>query len=359
MGRRGGRALTVDFVLNPHPEFTKWVANAGLVTEPFVLIDVGVQGGENIRWGPLADYLTVYGFDAIAEVIDRLTQENAGRSNRHYYCLAVGNTDGETPFYYNPVNPTASSVYQQGQGRFGVKTAEQVRMIPMRRLDSLFDEGLIPKADFLKVDVEGYEKDVLQGARGLLDAGVLGMQIESNFSVSPQYPRSHFGTIAGLALDSHLLVFDIAFDRISRASFQSALIRKGLKPDADHDEVGRPATVDVLFCRDLIDEVDHQENYVTTCRPTTIDQIIKMMIIYELHGLNDVALDTAERFAERLGARLDVDRAIWLLANPNIRPNEYKRLVQAYERSTSWRMTAPLRWVKLLLIGPRRDRGRP
>jgi hypothetical protein len=84
-----------------------------------------------------------------------------------------------------------------------------------------------------------------------------------------------------------------------------------------------------------------------------------MMIIYELHGLNDVALDTAERFAERLGARLDVDRAIWLLANPNIRPNEYKRLVQAYERSTSWRMTAPLRWVKLLLIGPRRDQGRP
>jgi hypothetical protein len=61
-------------------------------------------------------------------------------------------------------------------------------------------------------------------------------------------------------LDSHLLVFDIAFDRISRASFQSALIRKGLKPNADHDEVGRPATVDVLFCRDLIDEVDHQEN---------------------------------------------------------------------------------------------------
>jgi hypothetical protein len=48
------------------------------------------------------------------------------------------------------------------------------------------------------------------------------------------------------------------------------------------------------------------------------------MIIYELHVLNDVALDTAQRFAERLGARLDVDRAIWLLADPDIRPNEYK-----------------------------------
>ena len=345
----------MDFALNPNPEFTKWVVNAGLIAEPFALIDVGVQGGENIRWDPLGDYLTVYGFDPIAEVIDQLTQENADRPNRHYYCLAVGNTDGETPLYYNAANPTASSMYQQGQSRFGVEATEQVRMIPMRRLDSLLADGLIPKADFLKVDVEGYEKDVLLGARDLLHAGMLGMQIETNFSVSPQYPTSHFGTIAKFALDSHLLVFDITFDRIPRASFQRALIRKGLKPNADQDEVGRPATVDVLLCRDLIDEVDHQDNYMTACRPTTIDEIIKLMIIYELHCLNDIALDTAERFAGRLSARLDVDRAIWLLANPNLRPNEYKKQIGAYEQSTSWRITAPLRRLKLMFVGVRRQ----
>jgi len=115
----------------------------------------------------------------------------------------------------------------------------------------------------------------------------------------------------------------------------------------------------VLFCRDLIDEVDHQDNYVTACRPTTVDQIIKVMIICELHSLNDIALDTAERFAERLGARLDVDRAIWLLADPDIRPNEYRRQIRAYEQSTSWRITAPLRWLKPMLIGGGRDQPQP
>ena len=40
------------------------------------------------------------------------------------------------------------------------------------------------------------------------------------------------------------------------ATFQHALIDKGMKPILDDYLVGRPATVDVLFCRDLIDEVD-------------------------------------------------------------------------------------------------------
>jgi hypothetical protein len=51
----------MDLARNHNPEFTKWVVSAGLLTEPFVLIDVGVQGGENIRWRPLGDCECVLG----------------------------------------------------------------------------------------------------------------------------------------------------------------------------------------------------------------------------------------------------------------------------------------------------------
>jgi len=345
----------MDLAFNRKAEFTKWVVSAGLLTEPYVLIDVGVQGGESIRWRPLSDHLVVHGFDPIEEVVQALIEENRGRCNRNYHCMALGNADGERAFYFNSANPTASSMYRQGTGRFEVETAEQVRMVPMRRLDSLLAEGVIPEADFIKIDVEGFEKEVLLGARDLLSAGLLGLQTETNFSVSPAYPKSHFGTLAELALQNHLLVFDVAFNRIPRASYQRALIQKGLKPISEQDILGRPATVDVLFSRDLIDEVDHPYNYQGPCRLFSVSQLIKSMITFELHALNDVALDTAIRFAERLGTHLDVDRAVHLLADPDCMTNDYRKQmraqIRAFELSTSWRITAPLRWAKTLVFG--------
>ena len=349
----------MDIALNEQADFTRWVVSEGLLREPFVLVDVGVQGGENERWQPLGGRLVVHGFDPIAEVVRELSEQNHDRPNRHYHCVALGNVDGEQAFYFNPANPTASSMFRQGTGRFDVENAEEPRQVVIRRLDSLLAEGLIPQADFIKIDVEGFEKEVLLGARELLSGGVLGLHTETNFGVSPQYPKSHFATLAELALDQHLLVFDVAFDRIPRATFQRALVDKGMKPISENYLVGRPATVDVLFCRDLIDEVDQPDNYQTPCRPLGLDQLIKAIIIYELHGLNDVALDTVKRFAERLGERLDVDRAVRLLAVPDCRGHDIlwnlRKCIEAYEQSTSWRITAPLRWAKHFVFGSPRE----
>src|SRR5260221_3177173 len=69
----------MDLALNHNAKFTNWVVSRGLITEPFVLIDVGAQGGEDIRWRALDDYLIVHGFDPIEEVIQELAEANKGR----------------------------------------------------------------------------------------------------------------------------------------------------------------------------------------------------------------------------------------------------------------------------------------
>jgi FkbM family methyltransferase len=343
-----------DLCFNDRAAFTRWVTSEGLLREPFVVVDVGVQGGANVRWDLLGDYLILHGFDAIAEVVAGLKERNAGRPNRHFHNVALGASDCERDFYFNPANPFSSSMFQQGESRFGGQTSAQVRKVPVRRLDGLFAEGVIPRCDFLKVDVEGFEKDVFMGARELLAAGVLGVETETSFGISPAYPKGHFATLAEIVLEHHLLLFDLGFNRLPRASFQRALMRKGVAIDTGYNMLGRPGTFNVLFCRDLIDEADHAENYATPCHAVGVDQMVKVMIILELHGLNDVALDTAERFAETLGSRLDVDRAIELLADLYCRIHsdaateitQLQRRIRELEHSTSWRVTAPLRGLK-------------
>jgi FkbM family methyltransferase len=333
-----GRRKIVQLSYNLDAAFTQWVVKEGHLQEPFVLLEVGVQGGEHRRWEQLGDQLVLHGFDAIEESVAQLKQRSTGEKNRYYHWMAAGAADEERVFYFNPSNPTASSMYPSGKSRFDAVPEQQARNVAVRRLDTLFQQGVIPRADFLKVDVEGFEKDVFLGASELLAVGVLGVETESNFGISPTYPKGHFATLHDMLLDHQLLVFDIGFNRIPRASFQRALARVGRRPVSHTDWVGKPATLDVLFCRDPIDEVDHPENYFAPCRPFSLDQLIKMTIIYELHGLNDIAVDMVERFAEHLGARLDVDRAIWLLADPHCRPGPFRKHFRNVVRSARRRM---------------------
>jgi len=87
------------------------------------------------------------------------------------------------------------------------------------------------------------------------------------------------------------------------------------------------------------------------------------MIIYELHGLNDIALDTAQRFKDKLGIRLDVNKAMELLVDVDCLTSDEAKLelrnlritnadlfsqLQSMRSSKSWRMTAPLRTVRSL-----------
>ena len=344
----GPEIAVEDLCFNKRAQFTRWVTREGLLHEPFVVIDVGVQGGANQRWELLGDHLVLHGFDAIAEVVAELQERNTA-PNRYFHHFALGAADGERDFYFNPSNPFSSSMVRQGDSRFDIESGEEVRKVAVRRLDTLFAQGVIPRCDFLKVDVEGFEKDVFLGAGELLGAGVLAVETETSFGISPAYPSGHCMTIAQILLPHHLLLFDLGYNRVARASFRRALMRKGLADEPGADILGRPGTFNVLFCRDLIDETDHAENYATLPSAVSLDQMIKAMIILELHGLNDIALDTAERFAETLGSRLDVERASDLLADPACREDdvtELKRQLRAFEESTSWRLTAPLRGLK-------------
>ena len=314
----------MDLYNHDQPSFTRWIVANRLLREPFVVVDVGVQGGEHPRWELLADQVHVYGFDALSEAVDRIKSTGA-RPHRVYRALAIGNEDGEREFYVTP--NTFSSSFNQGAvsdqtTRHG-DGAVDPRMVEIRRLDSLFAAGEIPPADYIKIDCEGFDPEVLRGARTYLTrSNILCVTVETGFNVSPVYLRTAFAEINDIVVQHRLLVFDLNCVRHARPAYVAARTRYPWPPaDPMHDvpylDVGRPSTFDFVFCRDYVAESVTPTAFASlpdAVTAPTVDKLIKSMINFELHGLMDCAVDLAEHFHASLAERLDVDEAIMLLA---------------------------------------------
>jgi FkbM family methyltransferase len=317
----------MDLYHNATPFFTHWVIRNDYLHEPFVIIDVGVQGGPHPRWEYLKNRAHIYGFDPISEVIESLNKSKG--PSQFYRAIALGNEDGERQFKITP-NTYESSFYSsntdvdsQGGIALGPRTVE------VRRLDTLFAAGEIRPADYIKLDCEGFEPEVIRGARNYLArSNILCVTTETSFGVSPVHLRTPFVDICEMLSEHRLLVFDLNAVRTARPSYLAARRRRpwpepDLMRDSPRLDVGQPTTFDFVFCRDFVAEAIASHCFVTlpgASLAPTADKLIKSMINFELHGLMDCAVDLAEHFRATLSPRFDVDEAIAHLIVPPPNP---------------------------------------
>jgi FkbM family methyltransferase len=314
----------VDLYHHSTAPFTNWVLDNELLHEKFVVIDIGCQGGEHPRWALLREMVEFHGFDPIREAIDSLRREN--RPGRNYYECALGGEDTEQQFFVSN-NSFSSSFF--GAGSEDVNGYPEIsrgaRIVPVRRLDTLFKTGNLPLADYIKLDCEGFEPYVLDGGREYLRlSGPFCVTSETGFYIRTQFPRTHFQAVNEILIEHRLLVFDVNIVRAARSSYANARARHPLtEPDPlkaiPHLDVGAPGTLDVVFCRDFVAESAMTGQYSFSQVPEaepTVDRLIKAMINFELHGLMDCAFDIAVHFRERLQPRLDVRKATELLLEP-------------------------------------------
>jgi FkbM family methyltransferase len=89
--------------------------------------------------------------------------------------VALGKEDGEAEFVLSS-SPTWGRLATSGFTPEKVGTTR----VPVRRLDTLVAEEGLPAPDFIKVDVEGAEADVLAGAAHLLDSARPVLLIETH-----------------------------------------------------------------------------------------------------------------------------------------------------------------------------------
>ena len=157
-----------------HNEFGDRQALQGLSERgysPKVIFDVGAAVGNWTRMAlefwPAAEYFL---FEALAERkpdLERLAAETGAKVN--VVLGGVGKEDGPLTMGVTDSLFDSSFAY----------AGNQARQIECHRLDSLHRGGRLPKPGFLKMDVQGFELNVLEGGQeALSDCAVVLMECQ-------------------------------------------------------------------------------------------------------------------------------------------------------------------------------------
>jgi FkbM family methyltransferase len=155
-------------------------------TKPLTYVDVGARRGRVPRWAAVLKNTRYVGFEADAAESARLQQ--SAKPGHTYVAAAVGRTN-ETRTFHVTANPACASLLEPNleflQQFEGLAPQFQVqRSIEMttRPLDACLAEHAIDAPDFLELDTQGSELDILQGAARALREHIAGVQVEVEFA---------------------------------------------------------------------------------------------------------------------------------------------------------------------------------
>jgi FkbM family methyltransferase len=152
---------------------------------PATVIDVGVAYGTPELYDafPDARFLLVDPLEEYAEGIAQIT----GRLNAEWVRAAAGPAPGEIEINVNRAPALSSTLgHWKGQDDGGL-----ARKVPVVRIDDLSAERSLPAPYLVKVDVEGAELRVLEGASRVLEQTELVLLEVNLFEFLPGQPQLH------------------------------------------------------------------------------------------------------------------------------------------------------------------------
>ncbi len=182
--------------LTRHPDFAATAAAAALARQPLGFVDVGARGGAHPLVRPLAGRVGVLAFEPDPEALQALEAEAGTGTPWARFRIeptALAGTAGPVPLHLLAV-PTNHSLLPPNPDfirRYGMEKFERIGLcvVPATTLDAVLfdqpgaverDDGL-PWGEFLKLDTQGSEYEVLTGAERTLRERTVAVLCEVSF----------------------------------------------------------------------------------------------------------------------------------------------------------------------------------
>lgn len=156
-----------------------------LLDRDLVIVDIGCRWGFAEKLKQNTNQICIYGFDPDAEECERLSKVYAGQ-NVTFVPLGLAETPGKRLLYITK-EPACSSLYRPDPyltETYPILACAQevsTRELETTTLDSWANESRVHSIDYLKIDTQGSELNILKGATSILKT-VRALEVEVEFN---------------------------------------------------------------------------------------------------------------------------------------------------------------------------------
>lgn len=185
-----------------------------------VVFDVGANKGEWVQTAlKINPNLHIAAFEPVHKTFTLLSK-NKFPKNVHLENCGLGSKKGLMTIHVNPESLVLSSLYN----RSALQDSAQAKAerIKINTLDAYCASQGITAIDYLKVDVEGAELDVLKGAKNMLSKGGI-KHIQFEYGATFIEPRILLKDIFALLTENKYSIYKILPDRLQPVTYSYSL----------------------------------------------------------------------------------------------------------------------------------------
>jgi len=235
----------------------------------------------SLGWNVFAPNLTIYGFDADADTCDEANQDIESRQinwTEKHIPLALNKQIGEATLYVTKslwctsLYPPNEAYISRFDGLSDLMNLDFSIDIETTTLDTFCENEGIDEIDFLQIDVQGADLDVLQGGAKVIERCKV---IQTEVEFSPLYANQPlFGDIDVYLRKQGFTLFDL----------MGAKRAKAISPIFSTSRQGQLLWGDAYYFRDLM-----REDLESTLK--TPEQILKLACIADVMEFSDYTLE--------------------------------------------------------------------